>query len=865
MSRLSNWIRVALVDLRGDLRRFGILLACLALGTATIAGVSSVGSALQGAILHDANTLLGGDLNVFRADRRANPDELAYLQSLGQVSETISTNSRADAVDETGNTAFLDLYAVDDLYPLYGAVTSPQLTPGTKLADLLAEKDGVYGAIVNPVILDRLGIDLGGHFKVNGTEFEARGQLGSLPNGALRGFHLGLTAVISIAGEQANPNTRPPLPGLLTTYSYKIKLNPDQGDYKVAEPKVAAHFAADPQWKVQSPYEAAGSLARFYDLFVQFLLIVGLSSLLVGGVGISNAVSAYIGERQRSIATLRSLGATGPRIMVHFFTQTGVMSLAGIILGLIIGAALTAAALPVLGRILAVDLPPTIEWPSLLTALAFGIVAAFAFSYLPLVRAQKLKPAMLFRTVGASVQSVAVKEYLDPWVVLPLLGAGLLMFGLAWWTTQNFWLVFFYAVGVIGAFVLLSLAGRALQWVLRRVPPLPSVTLRNAFRGIYRPGSPAPVVIMSLGLGLAMLLVIIILSTNLTSSLRGQITKDAPTFVVADLFDDEIADLETFLKSTGFVTDFKHSPEWHAAITKVNGVASTDILKANPNMQGEAVYMLGGAGGDPSILMTESPTLPPNSTVTGGQWWPADYSGDPLVSLRDEDAKALGVKIGDTLELTLFGETLNVKVANVRDFKFQSGINFLVTASPGTFDAWPQTHLATIKAAPGKEEDLDRALARQYPDLTFLPVGELLNQAADIFGQLAIAVNIVGGLAVLNGLLVLAGTMAAGRKQREADAVVNKVLGSTRANVVRVFAVEYALLGGFAAILATVVGTFGALMIVTETQLSVSFGVDPFLVFYVMVGSIILTILTGAATTWSALSTRPAQYLRSLG
>ncbi len=275
--------------------------------------------------------------------------------------------------------------------------------------------------------------------------------------------------------------------------------------------------------------------------------------------------------------------------------------------------------------------------------------------------------------------------------------------------------------------------------------------------------------------------------------------------------------------------------------------------------------MLGGAGGNPEILMTTSPTLPPNSTVTGGEWWAADYSGPPEVSLRDEDAKSLGIKAGDKLELMLFGESFDVTVANVRDFKFQNGINFLVTASPGTFDAYPSTNLATIKAVEGKEEDLDRALARQYPDITFLPVGDLLNQAADIFGQLSIAVNIVGALAVVNGLLVLAGTMAAGRKQREADAVVNKVLGSTRTDVVRVFAVEYALLGAFAALLATVVGGLGAYGIVNATQLSGGFGVDPLLVVEVMVGSIVLTILTGAATTWSALSTKPAQYLRSLG
>ena len=853
MTRLGNWMRVALVDLRGDVRRFGILLACLALGTGTIAGVSSVGAALQSAILRDANTLLGGDIEASRADRRATPDEVAYFETLGRVAETEDSNSRADAVDDSGNTAFLDILAVDDNYPLLGKVVSPQLPDGHKPSELLAEKDGVFGAIVDPVLLDRLGTDLGGHFKVNGTEFEIRGLLTSLPDGAVRGFHLGLTAVMSIAAAEANPNTRPPLPGLLTQHRYKIALT--EGDYTTAMPAVAAHFADDPLWKVRSPREAAGQLARFYDLFVRFLLIVGLSSLLVGGVGISNAVSAYISERQRSIATLRSLGATGPRILVHFFTQIGILSLIGIAIGLAIGAVLTAAALPILGQILKVDLPPSVDFASLGTALAFGILAAFAFSYLPLVRAEKLKPAMLFRTVGTSVQNLKTREYLEPGVVIPIAVSGLGIFGLAVWATRDFQLVLWYAVGVVGAFLVLRVAGLLLQMALRALPPLPNVTWRNAFRGIYRPGSPAPVVVMSLGLGLAMLLVIVILSANLRNQLLGEVQKDAPTFVTTDLFDGEVSELQQFLDSTGEVTDFKHSAMIRAAITKVNGVPSKEIK----NISEESTYMLMG-----EILMTWRPDLPADTRVTDGAWWPADYDGPPLVSLRDKVKADLHLKVGDSIELTLFGESITATIANFRDFQFQNGLNFLVTASPHTFDAFPGSNLATIKAKQGAEKDLERKLARQYPDITFIPVGDALNQAASILGQLSTAVNIVGALAVINGLLVLAGTMAAGRKQREADAVVNKVLGSTRGDVVKVFALEYALLGGFSALLATAVGIAGAYTITKKAGMDVGFGVDPTLVLEVLVGAVALTILTGALTTWSALSTKPAQYLRAL-
>jgi putative ABC transport system permease protein len=288
----------------------------------------------------------------------------------------------------------------------------------------------------------------------------------------------------------------------------------------------------------------------------------------------------------------------------------------------------------------------------------------------------------------------------------------------------------------------------------------------------------------------------------------------------------------------------------------VNGVPSADLT----DITEETTYMLTG-----EILMTWAADLPKDSKITDGKWWAPDYSGPPLVSLRDKVQQDLGLKPGDTLELTLFGETLDVTVANFREFQFQSGLNFMVTASPGTFDDFPGTNLATIKTKPGEEKNIERALAKRYPDITFIPVGDALNQAASILGQLSTAVNIVGGLAVLNGLLVLAGTMAAGRKQREADAVVNKVLGSTRADVVKVFALEYALLGAFSAALATGVGIVGALGIMKAAKMDLGFSVDPLLILGVLIGAIALTIITGALTTWSALSTKPAQYLRSLG
>jgi putative ABC transport system permease protein len=657
--------------------------------------------------------------------------------------------------------------------------------------------------------------------------------------------------VISLAALEASPDARAPLPGLLTRHRYKVVL--DEGtSYEAAKAAFKETFT-DEEWTVRSPYEAAGNLARYYDLFIRFLLIVGLSSLLVGGVGVFNAVSAYIAERQRSIATLRSLGATSARIMVHFLTQIGVMSGIGILIGLLLGAASTAAGLPLLGQIHGVDLPASIDWLSLLRAAAFGFLAAFGFSYLPLVRAQKLKPALLFRTVSETATSLSWREVLTLPVLLPLVVTAVLIGALAVVTTHDRTLVGWYAVGVVASFVLLRGAGYLLQVALRRLPAMPNASLREAFKAIYAPGSPAPVVILSLGLGLAMLLVIVMLDDNLHNQLLGEVTRDAPTFVATDLFADEATDLRTFLQQDPQVTDFRASPMLRAAVTEVNGVPSKEIK----NVDEEAEFMLDG-----EIPITWETDLPKDTRVVAGQWWPADYDGPPLVSLRDKMRTALGLEVGDKIQITLFGDTIEATIANFRDYQWQNGLNFMVTLSPHSVDLYPATWLATIKAAKGEEKPVERSLARQFPDLNFIPVGDALNQAANILSQLGTAVNIVGALAVLNGVLVLAGTMAAGRKQREADAVVRKVLGATRGDVVKVFALEYAMLGAFAAVIATAVGIVAAWGI-TQRLIDISFGVSPVLVLLVLVGAVVLTILTGAITTWSALSAKPAQYLRS--
>jgi putative ABC transport system permease protein len=467
-----------------------------------------------------------------------------------------------------------------------------------------------------------------------------------------------------------------------------------------------------------------------------------------------------------------------------------------------------------------------------------------------------MRPALLFRASGAAIEGgMGLRQTFAPGLVVPLLLAIAAIYCLALLTTNRPEMVFWYAVGVFASFLVLRAAAWGLQKLLKLVPPLPEASLRNALKSIYRPGAPAPIVILSLGLGLALLLLIALIDNNLRNQLdREQVPPDAPSFVFMDLFDDEVAMLEEFATSEPRVEAFEPMAMLRGAMISINGTPVTDIPPPSEEM---AMAFEGG-----EFPLTASGPLPERSTVIAGEWWPADYAGEPLVSVYYEMADAMDIKLGDEIGFRVYGEEFTARVANLRDINWRGGgVSFAFVFTPNILEQFPVSYIGLLRTVPGTERDLQRELVEQYPDLAFFPVTEALDVFSRILDAITNAVAVIGGLAVVSGLLVLAGAMAAGRRQREADAVVMKVLGATRGDVVRAFVIEYGLLGALAAVIAAALSIVGAWAFV-ELILEIDFNVNPLVIVAVIVAAVALTIAVGIATTWSALSVKPARFLR---
>lgn len=848
MGAIWATIRIGLLDLRGDLRRFVLLVVCLAVGTALIAGVSSVGASVARAIDGNAAELMGGDIELSRADRPANSDELQYFAGLGRVAEVIDTNLRAqsDAAD-----AFVDLAVAGDTYPLVGAVQNTGVLAGETITNFLAVRDGVPGALVDALMLDQLHIGVGDTFQLGGTTFQARGTLIKLPDAAVRGFRLGLTTLITTEGFSGISDRTSPLPGLGSWFRYKIELN--DGDAETVKASLEDIYA-DKGWTVRSARDGLGPMVRYYDLFMRFLVIVGLGSLLIGGVSVWASMQAYISERANVIAVLRSMGADRWRVLLHFFSQVAMLAAVGVGIGLLVGGSVAYFILPLVSNAVGIALTPTLHLQPLLIAAAAGFVTAFGFAYLPLQQAQTIRPVHLFRSKGLSAPPMDWKSLLTSWQVLPLLLALVAFLLLAYAMTGDWLLVLAFAGASALAVLVFRVFVGVAQWALRHLPEPPTRILRHAVRAISSSGSNATSVVVAAGMALAMLIVVLVLQGNLRQEFLGASSFDVPTLVASDLFPDEVDTLRGLSGPGTNITQFIATPMLRGALTDINGVPAANVRTHGP----EATFLLSG-----EVPLTYRDVMPASSKLVSGTWWPADYDGPGEVSLHQSLRYGLGVNLGDTLTFAIFGDAVTVKITSFRDYSWQGGIDFLATFSPAVLEQYPTTLFAAVTTVPGKEQAVERELAAALPDIRFIAIGDTLKQITDALRQLSFAATLVGGLAVGNGLLVLVGSLATGRRQREADTVIGKVLGTTRFELLATAFVQYFILAVLAAIPAAALGV-GLAWLVGLAMLDVGFTLDWDALVVVLAIATLMTATLGAMTILRAASARPARLLRDL-
>ncbi len=840
-------------DLRGGIKGFRIVLACLALGVAAIAGIGSLSRAIEDGLRRDARKLLGGDLAFTLVHRPAGAAELAWLAARGEVSTASDlramayVNGAGGAPPEPGKDRLLvELKGVDARYPLFGEVVADAKTLDARtLAEVLALQGGRYGALVDPLLLTRLGLKPGAMLKIGSTQIEIRGTLEREPDRATRLFTLGPRVLVS---EDALMATGLVQPGSLIFYQHRLKL--PAGASAVSTIAAAKKQFPDSGWRIRTTAEAAPGLDTFLTRLTLYLTLVGLTALLVGGLGIASGVKAWLDGRTGTIATLKCLGAPAALIFRVYLIE--VLALAGvaILIGLAAGTGLPLLLAGPLEALLPVKLEISIYPLPLLLAGAFGLLTVLAFSLWALGAAREVPPALLFRNTVAPVEARPRRAYL---VATALCAAALA--ALAVLTAADRWMAGLFVAAVIGTFLLFQGGGVAITSAAKLASKrgTRSAVLRFALANLHRPGAPVGRIVLALGLGATVLVTIALLEGNLDRQLREQLPEKAPSFFFIDILPNQVADFDAAVKAVPGATGLERTPMLRGRIARINNVPVGEANVA-PNVR----WALDNERG-----LTYAAAPPGGTEIVAGKWWPADYKGAPLISFDANLAEGMGLKVGDTLAFNILGREVTATIANLRKIHWRSlGINFTVIFAPGTLEGAPQSHIAAVHVPAAAETKLLTAVTDKLPNISAIRVRDALDQAAGVFEQVGFAVRATAMVTLASGLLVLAGAVAAGHRRRVYDAVVFKVLGATRRRILGAFLIEYGLIGIATAVFAAILGAILAWAIVTQVM-NAPFALLPQTAAGTALIAAGLALAFGYFGIWRAMGQKAAPLLRN--
>ncbi|MEO1111936.1 MAG: ABC transporter permease [Pseudomonadota bacterium] len=840
--------RFALRELRGGLKGFYIFIACIALGVAAIAGVTSVSRALTEGIANEGQAILGGDLSFSLIHRQAGADETAYLDSLGAVSRVATMRAMSRRAD-TGEQALVELKAVDNAYPLYGTL---DLQSGQSLEDALAQQDGIWGAVADLALLARLEVEVGDTLALGRSTVRITDVIATEPDKLASGMEFGPRLMISDA---AIGDTDLVQPGSLVRWHYRVRMSPAPalGDIETVIAQVKSE-QPEADWRIRSRANASPGLQRSIGRFAQFLTLVGLTALVVGGVGVANAIRAYLETKREVIASFKCLGATGDFVFRIYLIQMLVIALIGIVIGLAIGALIPFAAAAALANVLPVQLAANIYPAELGLGLVYGLLTALAFALWPLGRAHDVPPTALFRDIVTGGTKLPRKRYLAATAIMVVLLAGIAVL-----LSHDKFIATVYISASAGAFVLLVLVARVIMFLARRLPSVRSTELRLAIANIHRPGALTPSVVLSLGLGLSLLVALALIDGNLRRELTATMADKAPSFFFVDIQSHERDAFNDLLVAEAPSSKIRSVPMLRGRIVSLNDIPSDEFV---PAQEGSDWVLRGDRG------ITYETALPENSKLTEGSWWPEDYSGVPLVSFDAEAGTELGLKIGDKVTVNVLGREISAEIANFRDIEWQSlSINFVMVFSPNTFAGAPHAHLMTLgweEDVPTQTElDLLKTVSNTFPTVTSVRVKDAIAQVNDLVAQLAWAIRGASSITLIASVLVLAGALAAGHRNRIYDAVILKTIGATRPRLILAYGMEYAILGLTTAVFALVAGGIAAWFVITRIMEG-SFVLMPVTAAGAALVALVLTVGFGLIGTWRILGEKPAPVLRNL-
>ncbi len=877
-------------ETRAAWRHFFYFLTSIAVGVGALVGVALFSAHLEQAVTKEARGLLGGDLEV-RLSRQMSQPGRAFLASLtgreivmAHVSELIGMAAHVPGTQSVGQSSqIVELKAVDSLYPLYGAL---RVEPDRPLWELLqlqsagCSEQPCWGAVVQESLLIRMGLRLGQSLTIGQATFRITGIVRTEPDRMANAFSLGPRVLIAQDGLRVTELVKL---GSRVRERYLLKA-PAATKIEPLLYELRSRLAADSA-RVSTYREAQPQLKQFLEQLTRYLGLIGLTALLVGGIGVATSVRAFLREKMATIAILKTVGADSPTIIQTYATQALLLGLTGSVAGLALGIGLEQAVPWMLSSWFASDMLGQIGFASGLSlhsllplgkGLALGLLTTLSFTLWPLLAIRSVKPVALLRrdALAAEPSSASTdqtwRQHLAQLDRTKLFTAGIIGAGLA---LLSMWQAGTWKIGLLfmGAFSLaLVLLGSAAWLVIRTlaVAARPKrLALRHAIGNLVRPGSQAVSMTIAIGIGVMVIVTVALVERALLRQIGESRPADAPTFFFIDIQPDQVGGISRLLRDRVGAHAPNLTPLVRSRLVAVNGQPvkteaiseeeERTIQAADKEQRRKTWYLTR------EYVLTFLDQLPKDNVIVKGQWWtPGQAFSMPKVSVEEEAAKAMGLDVGQTIELDIQGTPLVAEVSSIRKVEWGNfSTNFYMVLSPGALDGAPLTYVATAQVPPSDEVSLQQAIVAGFPNVTAINIGDVLDSFARILDRLSLAIRAVALFCVLTGGLVMGAALAATRYRRLYESAVLKALGATRGLILGSFAFEYLLLGTVGGLIG--VGLSSALSwALLRFIFELPWGLQPQVLFIGLGLTMALTLLVGFLSTYRLLGQRPLSVLR---
>lgn len=823
--------RLAWRELRQGWRHFATFLACLVLGVCVITTIGTIAATVEDSLDSEAASLLGGDIEVGLRSYPFTAEHIAYLESYGALSHVATMRGMLRSGE--GNPLLVELKAVDDAYPLLGEL----VITGAPLDD--------RHIAVDQSLLDQMGISVGAEVTLGQAEYTIGAVLEREPDRVVQIFTFGPRVMMTHAALARS--------GLTSGYSlvdndYRLVFN-DKTRLQGFEAALKTQFP-DMPWRVKTGTDGNRSVERFLDQLTLFLTLSGLATFLIGGIGIGSAVHAYMAKKAETIAVMKTLGASRGTILRVYALVVGLLTLLGSAIGIALSAAMAAAFMPFVGQFFPVHGGAALDAGAAALAAWFGLLISYLFSLPALVGALEVKPSLLFRS---GLEMVRLSASRIVWLLGALLTA--LLLGTLLLTSSDVLFIGGFVGVALLSFIVFGLATWLVKYAARRIK-VRKPWLRLALGNLHRTGSTAGTVVLAIGVSLTVLIAITLTEANFQGKITRVVEADAPTLFMIDIQPEQVDGLRGMLQATHGAREIMTFPMVRGRIVELNGQpVSPDDVKEDVRW---AVH------GDRGLSYGAEP--PENADIVEGEWWPADYAGEPLVSIDERFLDGMGLKLGDSITLDILGERVVAKVASARRMDYTTfQMNFALMLSPGVIDDFPQTYLGTVHLDTDGQTKAQtiRSIADTFPNVTTIHTTEAVARVKEILGHIAMALRITVLVSLLAGLLVLSSALSAMLGYRLYDTAVLKVLGARRRDILRAYTTEWMLLALVTSCIAGGIGTFGAWLIHQRFPGDTPFAPMPAVLLGTAASCVAVIWLVGWLGNRQVFRLRPAGLLRN--